>query len=113
MSDEKRTITIEHPGDIDGEPHEVAEQAVANLAEVSMVFAGLVEATVKQVENMGRQAALNEADGASLTGVPGALDEWWRSEYPAQAARAEALRVVAERLPAGVRALHSALHQDR
>ena len=69
-----------HPrGDIDGEPQEVADQATRELAVILLEVEEIIQATVRQVENAGRQHALDE--GVESPEGEGALDEWWRNRH--------------------------------
>jgi len=105
----ERTIKYTPPGEIDGEPYIVAKAATMELDRVLLEVSELIEGTVKQVENAGRQLALDEAPAGSLEGTPSALDEYWRENRPQQAARAELLRQFGERLPQVARALSYAV----
>lgn len=98
-------ITFTPPGEIDGHPADVARDSTQQLAEASLAVADLIEQTVKQVENAGRQEALE----AGADAEDGGLDEWWRENRPTQAARAELLRAFSERLPEASRALDYAV----
>lgn len=99
----EHTITYTPPGEIDGEPGEVALAASAQLARVLLAVGDLIEQTNKQVENAGRQQALEA--GASVA----SLDEWWREHRPRQAALSYGLGQLGELLPARGRALNYAV----
>ena len=74
-------LSYRHPGDIDGEPREVAEASVIALAEVAAVAHEVARATFLQVRN----AVLEEA--GELTGS--AVLEWEESYEGKQLAAIE------------------------
>lgn len=109
----------EWPSEIDGEPHRVADEAVVQLDAVLTDVAELMRQTVLQVENAGRQEALEAGERLAASpdaiGNPeasvGALDTWWRDNRPQQVARAELIRQLSERLPGVARALRYAVQR--
>jgi hypothetical protein len=94
-----KQIQFLDPGEIDGEPQEVARKASAQLAAVLTEVAPLIEGTVRQVQNGGMQDALtrtfDEDDERTLTGDAGELQEAWREHRPQQAAMCESLATLA------------------
>jgi hypothetical protein len=74
-------LTWLDPGEIDGEPSEVARAAAEQLASILDQIAPLAQATFTQVRNAG----LSEALAAGETADPGALQDWWRVHRPGSA----------------------------
>lgn len=104
MEQEPIVLSYQHPDNIDGTPHEVAEQCLDQLDEIATQLGEVLDATARQVRN----AVLDELadDEATPKDAGAALLAW---EQGTHGRRLDMLKQIAARLPQLAHALRRAL----
>ncbi len=105
-------LTYDPPGEIDGEPREVATAAARQLLGLLTEISEIADQTGRQVLNAVATTALEEGLGAERELEPGELEDWVLYHRPLQADALYALKKARNELEIAAAELERAVRDD-